>query len=421
MFKSLHSYLLKSGFTAEAAYLQKISNTIEFDALCVPSAKVVNAIKKLSKETGHLEAVLTELYCENTEDMNKVLFPVTIKRETISAANNSGIYSEKYNLKVKTINNIHVLETAIPLRAEDYYLDAWPFAISTNFSDMGFGFEDLKPLLQKFTVVDKTTGKKMQGSKAKRVLGTSDGASCRYFIDIGCGYFYIANLDSASGKGIVKKIPGARARTIVKKARSSYDIYAKKADLKGNLAGIVKDLDGCKIEEGIKPINKKEKLRELINKTIQSNTPRVVEDPRVPDSTGGEPGYGKINYFVFKDYSPTKYKEFSSNPKSKPVPIFLSVLNKIKEEDLSLYNRLIKQKLSEYDKVKQNKTEEELTQLLQNHLTLDEIEKTLSKYSGGDLLPDPNIPLDYDIGDEITPSGKKIEKSLAPQFEKRYK
>jgi hypothetical protein len=36
-------------------------------------------------------------------------------------------------------------------------------------------------------------------------------------------------------------------------------------------------------------------------------------------------------------------------------------------------------------------------------------------------LPDPNIPLDYDIGDEITPSGKKIEKSLAPQFEKRYK
>ena len=81
----------------------------------------------------------------------------------------------------------------------------------------------------------------------------------------------------------------------------------------------------------------------------------------------------------------------------------------------------MKQKLSEYDKIKQNKDEEELRQLLQNHLTLDEIESAASKYSGGDLLPDPNIPLDYDIGDEITPSGKKIEKSLAPQFERRFK
>ncbi|MDB2481681.1 hypothetical protein N9W84_00775 [bacterium] len=422
MLKELHSYLLKSGFLSEAAYLRKLSNSeLEFSAVCVTSEKVANAIKKLSKETGHLEAVLTELYCEDPDEMNKILFPKVARNEIISAENNSGNFSEKYNLKVKTIGNIHVLETSADPGADDYYLDAWPFKYNTNFSDMGYGFKDLLPLLKKFVVIDKETGRRTKGEKAKYLLGTPDGASCKYYIDIGCGYFYITNLDTGTGKGVVKKIPGARARTIVITARSRYNIYARKEDLSGNLRKIADKLDGCKIDESLKSINKKERLKYLIDKTIQSNTPTNIEDPRVPEPTSGGPGYGKIEYFVFKDYSPTKYKEFSGNRKSKPVPIFLSVLNKIKDENISLYNNLMKQKLSEYDKIKQNKDEEELRQLLQNHLTLDEIESAASKYSGGDLLPDPNIPLDYDIGDEITPSGKKIEKSLAPQFERRFK
>lgn len=421
MLKKLHSYLINSGFSSEAAYLKKLSNSeLEFDTVCVTSDKVANAIKQLSKETGHLEAVLTELYCENPDEMNKVLFPSVVRDEVISVENNSGNFSEKYNLKVRTLGDIHVLDTSADPGAEDYYLDAWPFGVRTDFSDMRYGFEDLLPLLRKFVVIDKQTGRTTKGEKAKYLLGTPDGASCKYYIDIGCGYFYITNLDTGTGKGVVRKIPGARARTIVIPSKFRYHIYAKKEDLNGNLRKIADKLDGCKIDESLKPISKKEAITYLINKTIQP-TPTNMEDPRVPESPSGEPGFGKIIEFVFKDYSPVAFKGFSSDPKSRPTQMFMSTLNKIKEKDISLYNKLMKQKLSEFDKIKIDKTEEELGKILQDYLTFDELKNISQKYSGGDLLPDPNIPLDYDIGSEITPSGKKIEKSLAPQFERKYK
>ena len=106
--------------------------------------------------------------------------------------------------------------------------------------------------------------------------------------------------------------------------------------------------------------------------------------------------------------SPPKYRSFSYNPEAHSAVIEKSVLQKKKEKNPALYAKLMTQKISNQDE----------NSSTANYLTKQEIEEIRSKYSGGDMLEKPNIGLEHDIGNMITPDGEHIPKSFYPKFEK---
>lgn len=251
-------------------------------------------------------------------------------------------------------------------------------------------------------------------SKRENPFYNSDMISIWSYIHIGCGYFYVPHLDSdrpviVKEDSWVSKIGSAEEVTV-----HGYRVFVdiSKANLQTEFKNKIRNIKGCNIEKGINPKNYIDIYLEDLGKNVTT-----VEDPRVDDKIDSDSAFQRAVDFVYCDYDPPKYKEYFKGPNTIPMQIFKGTLNKIRDNDSELYSRLQKQTLNNFNKIKAGKTPEEIKMILKNFICKDEINKIVQKYSGGDVLEKPNIPLKYDIGDMITPDGKHIPKPLAPQYE----
>jgi hypothetical protein len=322
----------------------------------------------------------------------------------------------------------------IRLRVFDKKLDDY---IYKNVNPRTFKCEDsydVKVLKESIDMLNGQIAALKNKSKSQSVtksdLKTSDGASNEYLVNIGCGYYYVSNFSKNSlNKPVIVKLSKNKVNSLVKGESfdseygwsNQFTYYASKKDLAPKHLSILGNISGCDIRDSFKPKDAKSEVKRLINKTISKYDQRPPANLEVSIKAPEKPvgAYDKVIDFVYCDYSPPKYRDFFRGPNTVPVKIFQSVLEEIKVKDISLYNKLQKQKLQNFNNLISGKSKEEISEILNGFLCLDEIKDIQQKYSGGKNLDPVNyLPLRYDIGTEVTPDGKHIPVPLDKRFEK---
>lgn len=304
-----------------------------------------------------------------------------------------------------------------PIPADGYNLDQALYGLGVVSLTRAPNVEKFRrEKLKQYSNLDQSDISKYRDdfSKRKNPFYNSDMISIWSYIHIGCGYFYVPHLDSdrpviVKEDSWVSKVGSAEEVTL-----HGYRVFVdiNKANLQTKFKNKIRNIKGCNIEKGINPKYYIDIYLEDLGKNVTT-----VEDPRVDDEIDSDSGFQRAVDFVYCDYDPPKYKEYFKGPNTIPMQIFKGILNKIRDNDSELYSRLQKQTLNNFNKIRAGKTPEEIKMILKNFICKDEINKIVQKYSGGDVLEKPNIPLKYDIGDMITPDGKHIPKPLDPQYE----